>query len=1032
MGKPLYELSHHWREPLATISCKLLDHVVSQCDKIGHSKESFQSEAAFLLLPGIMACMRVQKEERVVDFLRDTARILEPARCAQAIIRRAFQCKEILTAARAERRATGNVDGRPRQVTKEGLVRKTEDMVKDGRCSAAMRGPVKELADMIEAGVDRKDLAPALSLAEQKEIVNELFPRASPDDLNLPEVPDDTPRLGAFTGDDITFVVQRLPPGKAAGVSGWTYGIIRDLVFQHRSRGGPFCQSLAGFFNKLAVGAIDRRLWTPIRNIMIPQPDKPKPRPLGIGEAVIRVFTRCVLNQQGVDIGKKLMPLQFGIGVSGGCVKAARMAQVGLDSGEGQTLVSLDMRIAFNGISNKAMHRGVKKYCPPLLRVFHWMYGQSTDIVSTAGELLGTREKGCSQGEILAAAVFSMGFQPTLLKVSKFIANRSSAGRRNAKTGAVFALMDDLNYVCHYTRLRTCIAGVEKILGEEGFELSIYKCKILGDERVAEMHAARPLPYEVHTDGIKVLGAPVSKKKEFRMEFIRMKKDKMVKPISVLGLLSPDISFKLLKRCINQRFSYLVWVTDREENMQACLDYDSKVDGGFVQICGLAPPPGATTSVDPPATPTPLPDGRSPAELNRIPLTPVEALLILRGLPTSQGGFGMVRYAGIGGEIAAVKSDAMVTELVREFYSESASTTFMAPGIWGRPVIHVGVGSIHYYESNHLPALVDIQVTPQGLDSPDSAVQAGGDETDGRDITVDSRNTPVEHLHAITMNRHAKVAKALGQRLRDSGQKAAAAWFESLKFRGSGCWLNRWVCGYSNQVRGDLFRMALRLRGLVPFLHGRDVPLVCSCGRPTAVDNDLSFHLLHCPHSQYFITHRHDNIVRMLAGELRGDLTEEGGGGRVAEIEVEVPLAAPPPDTAVYTADIVCRLDGNLVAVDVTVANPTAEKYLSRGSSVNTSIATDMRSDEKKVLYQKIRAAHQFIPVAIDATGRIGRNGMEFINHVTQGHPDIRRKILDQIHLICVVHNAKNLISRAGEKYFKGFVRGTNIAELDD
>jgi hypothetical protein len=949
------------------------------------------------------------------------AAIEDPVQCTAMIIRMAVQCQDIVRRA-SDERDVGNRE-RPREVTQQYLARKVESLVENGRCAAAMR-PCTQLADMIERGLDREDVAAPLSLEQQRQVVADLFPRASLEDLNLPAIPADTPCLEAITAEDVKLVLTRLPAGSASGVSGWTYGILREMAFQPLDRGVPFCTSLAGFFNKLAVGAIDRRLWTPIRNVMIPQPDKPKPRPLGIGDAIIRVFTRCALNQQGVTIGRKLMPLQFGIGVSGGSEMMARMAQVSLDSHEGQVLVSLDMKNAFNNISNVAMQKGVQEYAPSLLRIFQWMYGQPTDIVSISGDLLGTREKGCSQGEPLASAFFSMGVHPTVKKVSQAVEAISST-RLQPKSGAVMAFMDDINYTCHVTRLDQCINRVEAILGEDGFQLAVSKCKIVDispQQRRTPLTRSPVLPYEVRRDGIKVLGAPAGTP-QFRQQLIEEKKEKMVKPLKALSRLRVEIGFKILKSCVNARFSYLARVTDPIENTNACKSFDEDVDAAFLQLLGVNSVGGGSQAEAslPPATPPSTSAGQpTPAELNRIPLGAATTALILRGLPTALGGFGMVRYAGIVAERAAVKSRALVKALVDDFYSEVGSATYLLPGLWkpDESCIHVGGGST-YFEFIHLPALTGISESlVDGEGSPDSAVQAGGDHTDGRDITR-PRDTPLDQIHNICQIFYTKVVKAILQHLRTSGQMGSAAWLGSQQFRGSGCWINRRIRGYYNQLRGDSYRMAMRHRALIPFMFGREAPPLCTCARSIPSDNDLCYHLLHCPHSQFFVTQRHDHIVRIISDAL-SDIAEVSS--RISEVATEVRMAAPPPDTALYTADIVVRIDGILYAVDITVANPTAEKYLTRGSVVDTNISTAIRAEEKKTLYRKIRAEPQFVAFAVDATGRLGRDARQFLDSILQGeHLDMKRTILDQVHVICVLHNAKNLVSRAGEQHFRSY-----------
>jgi hypothetical protein len=330
----------------------------------------------------------------------------------------------------------------------------------------------------------------------------------------------------------------------------------------------------------------------------------------------------------------------------------------------------------------------------------------------------------------------------------------------------------------------------------------------------------------------------------------------------------------------------------------------------------------------------------------------------------------------------------------------------------------VGEGS-NYFEYSHLPSLAPLVVSssnqaPPG--TPDSASTAGaGDE----DLVLDN-DTPVDQVNNICKAHQTKISLALLQHLVVSGQRAEAAWMGSSQFVGSGFWLCRHA-GWGITpfiLKGQLFRTALRQRAMIPLLFGREIPAVCTCGRQLPGENDAAFHLLHCPHSGWFVTKRHDRIRDRLCELLVAIANRDDS--KISDLQKEVPFAAPVAEGErgrVYTADIVVRLAGNatLTALDITVANPAASKYL---AVLTIDSATDARGEEKKTLYRKCRADAQFVPFALDATGRLGKEAMKFVDEQTSWCRDLRRPFLDDISLICVTFNGKNLLSRECDEHF--------------
>ena len=64
------------------------------------------------------------------------------------------------------------------------------------------------------------------------------------------------------------------------------------------------------------------------------------------------------------------MPVQAGVGIPGGCEKAAVFAQLLYDRLDDSSLIKLDLKNAFNLISRRRILEGLIEYCPHLVGAF--------------------------------------------------------------------------------------------------------------------------------------------------------------------------------------------------------------------------------------------------------------------------------------------------------------------------------------------------------------------------------------------------------------------------------------------------------------------------------------------------------------------------------------------------------------------------------------------------------------------------------------------------------------------------------------
>jgi hypothetical protein len=89
----------------------------------------------------------------------------------------------------------------------------------------------------------------------------------------------------------------------------------------------------------------------------------------------------------------------------------------------------------------------------------------------------------------------------------------------------------------------------------------------------------------------------------------------------------------------------------------------------------------------------------------------------------------------------------------------------------------------------------------------------------------------------------------------------------------------------------------------------------------------------------------------------------------------------------VIIADIRFTRDNESKLIDVSVINPGAKRYLDVGSADKEDVGSNKREEEKRVKYSQIlglAASNCFVPFVVEATGRLGKAAVKFVNNLTK------------------------------------------------
>jgi len=480
----------------------------------------------------------------------------------------------------------------------------------------------------------------------------------------------------SLTETDIVTAFYKLDPDSAQGMSGWTNNLIKqlfgrtgkDVLKEYVNR------CIRPLFNKILAGKMPRAFWTTSRATFIPKASDPTQlRPLGIGEVWYRFFGRSLMVHfadvifEANSVSADFLPYQLGCCVRGGCEIAARATQMAYDSGDGNNIViSLDIKNAYQTVKRSSIMDNLLESYSTLTKLFLWAYGEDSPLFLANGAHVGNAHTGVKQGDPLGAFFFCHGLQPALKEIHvkvdaardlpnegvRLPGSTNGLNRGGLENGAsrvgMLAYIDDITL---YTNVESALAVAriaKSVLERWGFRLSASKCHFLGKRAETLKDIQEDLGFNIHKDGLKLLGNPVGTKR-YRLEAIGKILQSQLEPLTALHTIRhlTTLAFQILRKCINSRATYLARVAEPHLEAKHLFQlFDLHINAGLTCLTGYRSREGCANFWD----------------VQHLVLTPY-----LRALPTSLGGLGMPLHGGLAGAYGCLRSRLMTqTFLERE------------------------------------------------------------------------------------------------------------------------------------------------------------------------------------------------------------------------------------------------------------------------------------------------------------------------------------------------------------------------------
>lgn len=327
-----------------------------------------------------------------------------------------------------------------------------------------------------------------------------------------------------------------------------------------------------------------------------------------------------------------------------------------------------------------------------------------------------------------------------------------------------------------------------------------------------------------------------------------------------------------------------------------------------------------------------------------------EPAAIIRSLPIRSGGLGMRRASN-------VAPLAWISSMLQSLPFLESIGLLKPDHMWWSPDIQDVLHRAH-------PTLHNTNSWAEALELPDDILFRPQ-----RDYLKISDEGARDHLMQVLLE---------GQY---HGGKHHAAWFLSNASPGTGAWL---FSAYARtpllQLSGDDYREGLRLRLLLPATEHID-PSPWSCQCSAAVDERMSpYHCLTCLSLNDSRVFNHENLKNLVVDFAKA----LSSATKRINHSTTAPLRRISPGSPVL-ADVVLSKDHWTRYIDVSIANPSADVYVRRGSHETPLLAATDREVCKANKYNACVVPEQaalVVPFVVEATGRFGTRAQAFVDEL--------------------------------------------------
>lgn len=947
LSQGLHFLHPSWITPARTILTSLL----TQCS--APSLDTADANiAAFQLFPGALERCRSTKMPKPIDFLHT---VLASPDYATAILRYAHAELPHIKAFRARTRPTPNA---------ETMRAEVESLITKGKRKLAAKRTA--CLDRLLRGIAEP---PPLEGHALQAMIDSLHPEPNEMDLLPPSSEDPLAAPFSINAGDLLETVNRLDTDSASGTTGWTNHALKTL-FGNRSdphptdglaEPSPLLVAWASFANRTLaglIGGVGRQLLVAGRITIVSKDNGTGHRPICIECCATRA-----IGATGVRAARKtiptLLPLQFGGGVPNGAEIVARLDDIAFHSG--LSVLSIDVKNAFNSTRLSVIYRGLLETSPQLLPYFRWKYGSPSELRNNAGSVVALTRTGVRQGCPWGTFLFEAALQPTLRRLLHHLIDLECTHNLQNPTdkvtipGSVAAFEDDT-----LTRAKTAIIFklaplISNIFAEDGFIINPDKCKITGTDVHNYAHEA-PDGFLIQEHGLTALGVPIGDA-GYRTETVQSKLLLMAPPLAALRLLNPRSAIILISQCVSRRPGFLLRTA---ADLRLVLPFATAFDNS---ICVAL------------------------EDILRMASNHMTRYRIF--LPCRLGGMGITRHAGLATENGQLASQLAVLSFLGTY----------------RPTERCDLQQYNFWSHVH-PGTTEGLQDLTGLSASD----------------VDSMTAQTCRPRLATAKKaadDASLALALAA-LSDNGHFQAAANLRSSTNSTFAFCMSS--IGIDNPLyfSPGAFRATVRARlGVGPTNEPQDTEKRCPCDKRYDAGTQ-GLHGLSCRLNGHFATRRHHQITKTLAALLRRTqpapvAIEALAGVTAADHDIIADIKWSLPEGNSYI---------DVAVVDPGADSYTTTPFFSHLNTDAAALFMERRKRTHYARIVPAPNPLSIIPFVVEATGRLGPSALALIARLCRTHTHLKSQFLTQLSMICAI-TAGNMLEASRDRFLSYPQNGT-------
>nr|XP_049694318.1 uncharacterized protein LOC126054131 [Helicoverpa armigera] len=192
------------------------------------------------------------------------------------------------------------------------------------------------------------------------------------------------PQARFFRGRHLVTAIGSFRSGSAGGLDGLSPQHLKDLTCPSAGEAGEsLLKELTALTNLMLSGKVDETVIDVLygANLCALRKKDGGIRPIAVGTTYRRMAAKICCKFYSEDVSEKFQPLQLGYGSKGGCEAAVHALSTYLNYGNGDVILKVDIKNAFNSVNRDTLLAEAKKEIPQIYSFLWQCYRHPTKLL---------------------------------------------------------------------------------------------------------------------------------------------------------------------------------------------------------------------------------------------------------------------------------------------------------------------------------------------------------------------------------------------------------------------------------------------------------------------------------------------------------------------------------------------------------------------------------------------------------------------------------------------------------------------------